>query len=152
MAARRHHISFGLVDERPIFMDERSDSYFLIDGDLEARFLKLLRNSGGSPLVTDELRETLGLDSDGGSLAIARCEPAGRSLMQEPCPRDRARLLDALALARILQRTRRSLQSRPIEQILAELLAPHGATVGHDPQPQLIERARRFRAVRRWCL
>ena len=141
-------ISFGLIDGRPVFMDERDDSYFLLERDFEAKFVKHLANADGALPATPELVDALGLDENSGSVAIARCERPRRSLVVETHARVRPRLADALSLASILHRTRRSLTGRPIETLLADLVDADDECAEQVQLERLTRRARRFLTAR----
>lgn len=42
------HLSFGLLEGRPIFLDLIGDRYFMLDGDAERHFLEIVRERPGS--------------------------------------------------------------------------------------------------------
>jgi hypothetical protein len=144
-------ISFGLIDGHPVFMDERDDSYFLLEHEFETEFLKQLANDNEASSATPELREALGIDGDPGSVVFANCELPQRSLTAESHAGYRARIGDALYLAGVLSRTRRILARRPIEIVLAELVQVDADRVEQHEQDwheRLTHRARRFLAAR----
>jgi hypothetical protein len=141
-------ISFGIIDGRPVFMDERDDSYFLLEQEFETEFLKQLADGDAAPSATPGLRAALAIEGDSGSVAFAHCELPRRSLIAETCARMRPRLADALSLAIILRRARQALERRTIETLLADLVEADDGSAGQVQLERLVGRARRFLAAR----
>jgi len=138
-------LSCGLVDGRPLFMDEEADSYFLLEGDIEAEFLDLVRDA--RPLAqsaSPALRAALTLAPTLASIVVADAPPGERSLLDQ-MGTVHARLGDALAIARLLRRVRRDISRKPISTILAALQA---ATGNDEVSGPVLDRARRFLAAR----
>lgn len=116
---------FGLVSGRPLFLDLKSDSYFLLEPEEERRWLAHGGNGGRATRVT---------------------RPA-RSLLSRRPGRSRPRLAEVAGLARLILRTRRALARRPLAQLVDEALAPPTvAPKAHDPAIAAL----RFRDARRW--
>ena len=143
-------LSFGLVGGRPVFMDERHDSYFLLERDLEAEFLVLIdRNGrlegGGSP----GLRSALGGPYEAVRTVRAKPPHAVRSLLDEIGAAAGPRIGDVLGIALHLRHARSAIATRPIGEILADL-ARDAATVPPEPDEDAVVRAAaRFIAARR---
>ena len=147
MISMARAISFGLVDGRPVFMDEFDDSYFMLEPAFETEFMKQLTDEVEARSVP-ELRDALGTDGDPRSVVFARCELPRHSLLAETNARERPRFNDALSLARILHRTSQSLARRPIATILADLAGADDGCAEQLQLEQLVGRARRFLAAR----
>lgn len=142
-------LSFGLVDGRPVFMDEREDSYFLLEPEQETQFLDLLSPSARCRQVSTALRRALDLPAECQTLSPAQPPAAECSLLDVHGPRPRTRLADILTLWRTLHRVRRSLKQRPIQSLLDELRTSRQPGNGAPPPDRLIARALRFAAARR---
>jgi hypothetical protein len=142
-------LSFALVDGQPVFMDERDDSYFLLEPGQEEEFLNLLSQSAARPRASAELRRALGLATEPRTLATTQCPAGARSLLDDPEARRGARLTDIVKLWRILHRVRRSVKQRPIQSLLDELRTSKPRD-GAAPRPRpLIDQALRFAAARK---
>lgn len=144
----RSALTFGLVQGRPVFMDEREDSYFLLEADQEQEFLELLTQSDGIPQLSAGLCRSLGLPDRSLVPGPAECQRAAQSL-HDRNPADRSpRLMDVLKLWRILLGVRKALRTRALQAILADL----GTSAGSDDKARtseiVIERAMRFGAAR----
>lgn len=142
-------LSFGLVDRRPVFMDEREDSYFLLEPEQETEFLELLSPSARHRQVSAGLRRALDLPAQCQNLSPAQCLAAERSLLDGPGPLRKTRLTEILQLWRILYRVRRSLKQRPIQALLDELRTSAQSDGEAPPADRLIARALGFAAARR---
>lgn len=130
-------------------MDVRDDSYFMLEPEQEEEFLALVSRPEQGSHASTELRRALGIAAMPQTFAATRCPAGGRSLLDEPGARCRARLTDIVKLWLIFRRVRSSLKQRPIQFILDELRAsgpPDGAA---PPTPTLVDRALRFAAARK---
>lgn len=115
--------SFGLINGRPVFMDEATDSYFCLDPAEEADFLAAL----------------IGRDSLRPACAIA----STTSLVDDYVPLARPRVRDVLRAFSLVRRAKNDIASRPIAQILGTL------HTGPIAPGQVEHRALRFLAARR---
>ena len=104
MQPGHHPLSFGLVDGRPVFVDVADDTYFTLEPEEERNFLQQM-----------------------GEMRSAR---AGRLPMaDEVCPfRDarawvRPALAEILAAGKLVLQVRSAIRSRPIAEILAEVVS-----------------------------
>lgn len=142
-------LSFALVDGQPVFMDERNDSYFLLDREQEEQFLDMLSQSAKRACSTLQLCNAPGLGAEFQTLAATQCLAGVRSLLDDPRARRRARLIDIVKLWRILRQVRRWVKRRPIQSILDQFRAsePHGGAA--LPAHQLVDQALRFAAARK---
>lgn len=137
-------IGFGSVEGRSIFMDERTDSYFGIDPSLEAD-VEAVMESGGLIGRRDRLRAALEIaDEPVRIIRSSAASPTG-SLVDQTGVR-KARLADIVKAASLLLDVRRSLRSRSIDILLADVFRARGETI---EGVQLIERASRFLAARK---
>src|SRR5438876_11565962 len=101
-------LSFGFVDGHPVFMDERSDSYFRLEDEAETEFLEFIRSDGTlSASASAGLRAALGSSECPPAVVLAQAPAIRRSLLDEPGSRGRIR--DALIVAKLLKRTRSSI-------------------------------------------
>jgi hypothetical protein len=142
------HISFGLVGDRPIFLDRNRDCYLTLDGDTALAFRRITEPAG-RPSEQDEARLlATGLVERGehqGPIA-----PAGAPAVEaqfEPDGSARAGILDSIVVWRLLRRANSELRRRPLLQILAgraSLPSPRNAA---DPQ-RTAALARRFHSAR----
>jgi hypothetical protein len=144
----RAALSFGLVQGRPLFMDEREDSYFLLDADQEQELLELLAKADGTAELSPGLCRSLGLPDRSPAPGPAACQRALQSLYDRNEARHRARLMDVLKLWRILLRVRRALKARPLQAILADLGTPAASGDEARASEIVVERATRFAAAR----
>ena len=142
-------LSFGLVDGRPVFMDEGGDSYFLLEPEQEAEFLTLLSTSGARRQVSAGLCRALNLPAQCQTLSPAQCLAAERSLLDGPRLLGKTRLIDVLKLWRTLHLVRRSLKQRPIQALLNELRTSDPPDGEMSLADRLMARALDFAAARR---
>ena len=129
-------LSFGIVDDRPVFMDAEDDSYFLLEAEDEARFLDELRRGGADPHIHAGHWEVI---------EQARPPAIARSDLEGSPPLPSWWLRDVLRVARLLRNARCAVHRQPIAATLAAL-ASRSFSEGED---LLIERLRRFTAARR---
>lgn len=127
-------------------MDLRDDSYFLLERNAEAGFLKHLADIDGARLTTTEMIIVADPGEDLGAVAVALCERPRRSLIGQAGTLVRPRPADLISVALTLRRTRWSLKRRPIAALLADLgSTEEGCMEQLEP---LVDRARRFLAAR----
>jgi hypothetical protein len=142
-------ISFGFVGGRPVFMDERHDSYFLLEEKEEAEFLELIESDATIKSAGPGLRSAL--DAQDGSPRIILAQPprATRSLLDEIDPAAKPRIRDVVSVAWLLRRSRHAIATRPIGEILFDLgkdsEPDRGQCEGLDP----VANAARFITARR---
>lgn len=145
MDQSENQLSFGLVDGRPVFMDQQADTYFRLDGEAESEFLDLAADRNAPLEPGDRLLEALGL-SPGQRVIQARCERPAASLLDGRCT-VRPTVGDIARAALLLHSARRSLARERIGDILARLES--GGTGKAGPEASLqIPLARRFLAAR----
>lgn len=142
------HASFGLVGDRPVFLDLKRDRYLTLEGDAALAFGRIRTAQGWSReedaarLVATGLFETC---EQAEPIAPARA-PATRAQL-ELDGSTRAFIRDGLAVWRLLRRVNRELRRRPLLAILADRLAlpPSPNAASADEVAAL---ARRFRRAR----
>jgi len=149
----QEHVSYGLVGDRPVFLDLKRDRYLMLDDKAAASFERLRRSDGSASGSEDELAPLLAtglfrLDDRPGNLAaVAHAAPE----RMPPARRGGGRGADASEAVRIwllLRRVNRLLRTRPLEQIVSQRRRrPPTGEVG--PAPGEIERlAGRFARAR----
>jgi hypothetical protein len=144
----RPALSFGLVQGRPLFMDEREDSYFLLEADQEQELLQLLAQADGNPQLSPGLCRSLGLPERSAVPGPVERQRPLQSLHDRQEARHGARLRDVLKLWRILLRVRGVLRTRPLQTILADLGRPAAGDDEASAGEIVLERATRFAAAR----
>lgn len=142
-------LSFALVDGRPVFMDEREDSYFLLEPEQETEFVGLLAPSAPPRPASARLRQTLDLPALPQTFVPAYCPAAEHSLLDDPSVRRTARLAEIIKLWRLVRQVRRSLKERPIRSLLDGLQTGEPSAAEPPPADQLIARAHGFATARR---
>lgn len=145
MLSQRSRLSFGLVDGRPVFMDQQADSYFRLDDEREAEFLGLIGNENPFPQPSPALLDILGL-APGETVSEAHCDQPAASLLDERGTL-RPTFWDLAKASLILHSARRSLDREPIGEILARL-GPGGPAEAGPGAGRQLQLARRFLAVR----
>lgn len=137
-------VTFGMVGARPVFMDERDDSYFMLQPVHEAEFLDLAKEAGNMALP---LRRALGL-SDQDSWPQRACSGGFTSSLLEQLPvHGGTSPLELLRAALALRWARGMLGTQSIEAILGSVRAGKAVTPTEAP---LIAEASRFLAARRY--
>lgn len=138
-------VTFGMVGARPVFMDERDDSYFMLEPAHEAEFLELVDERSR---IAPPLRRALGL-SDQDSFPQHACFRGFTSSLLEELPvHGGADGADLLRCALALRSARRMLKTQSIQAVLDSVLRVRSA----DPPSgaRLIAQASRFLAARRY--
>jgi hypothetical protein len=138
--------SFGLVDGRPVFMDEQTDCYFRLDALAEAELLQQLAEDSPGTQTPRHLAEAVGT-SRFADLQPAQCKRPDRSLLDPDCAA-KPSLAEIAKIALIVTTTKRALARRPIARILTDLQAGDVSAHLQCPDRQL-RRAARFAAARR---
>jgi hypothetical protein len=153
MRASDRLLSFGLVEGRPVFMDEAADSYFLLEPAQEQQFFDV--RARGTSRPAPELEEALGADP--AQVARACCVRLTSTIVGGGPPADRPRAVDLARAVGLLVQTKRWIDRRPIASILADLRL--SAARAAEPEAGLAAqsasrflRARRLIPVRRNCL
>ena len=137
-------LSFGLVDGRPIFMDEQSDAYFQLGRQEEAGFLKEVGKRSplapGNPACTS----AFGL----ADVQIVRADPPAPrgSVVDELPPLGRPSVRDVLRAGKLTLAARSEIARQPISRVLSGLTAPRPGSEAGDA---LADEARKFLAARR---
>lgn len=143
-------LSFGLVGSRPVFMDERHDSYFLLEEGMEAEFLDLIKDDGSLEAEgSANLRSALGADNGSHRILLAQPPHAGRSLLDEIAAVPRPGIRDALTVALLLRRVRSAIAKRPIGDILHDLSQDAAKLQRGTGEVDVVRDAARFIAARR---
>jgi hypothetical protein len=114
-------LSFGLVGGRPVFMDERQDSYFLLEESEEAEFLELIESDGTMSSAGPRLRSALDAQDGSPRIILARPSRATHSLLDEIEPSAKPRVRDVVSAAWLLRSSRHAIATRPIGEILFDL-------------------------------
>lgn len=114
-------ISFGIIDGHAVFMDERSDSYFMLEGPDEEHFLSSV--AGGRPLLADKrLHDAFAIDGAPAEIVHAECPDPERSVVEEASRGQGPAFAEIIRIARLVHNTRALLAKRPIERILADVV------------------------------
>jgi Transglutaminase-like superfamily len=140
-------LSFGIVGTRPVFMDERDDSYFVLSASHEAEFLDWLQRK--SPVaVSSSLEAALGLAADKRMPERASCPGASHSLLDELPVHTGPAAIDLVRAAVAIRSVRRMLRRHAIQAVLRSVFqAPFDA---RPTSPQIAAGAARFAAARRY--
>lgn len=148
MTASPPILSFGIVDGHAVFLDERSDSYFMLEDEDETLFLSSL--AAGHPLPSDQrLQDAFAIDGAPARILHAICPDPKRSVAEEANSHGAA-FAEIVRIARLVHSTRAWLAKRPIEKVLADILTRHGHCEQDDGSLEmLIGDARRFMSARR---
>lgn len=142
-------ISFGILDGHAVFMDERSDSYFMLDGPDEEHFLSSVAD-GRSLLADNRLYDALAVDGALAEIVHAECPDPERSVVEEARRGQGAALAEIIRIARLVHNTRALLARTPIERILADVVACDRNDEEDDGSlERLMGDARRFMNARR---
>lgn len=141
-------VSFGEVDQRLVFLDARSDSYFMLEPSEERAFLELFgpTDSRDNDEVLDGL---LGTEGECHSLLRAN-PPSARNSLFDDRSQLTVSLKDLLSVAAAVRQTRRMLQREPLGLVLDLLTAalPSQRAAGDTSTVQT--RGRLFAASRKY--
>lgn len=138
-------VTFGMVGARPVFMDERDDSYFMLQPEHEAEFLNLAKEAGNIALP---LRRALGL-SDQDSWPQRACSGGFTSSLLEQLPvHGGTSPLELLRAALALCWARGILGTQSIQAVLDSVSKVRSAAT--PAEAGLIAQATRFLAARRY--
>ncbi|MDP9424243.1 MAG: lasso peptide biosynthesis B2 protein [Pseudomonadota bacterium] len=128
-------------------MDERADSYFMLEDEDEALFLSSF--AAGFPLLSDQrLQDAFVIDGAPAEILRAICPDPKRSVADEANVHGAA-LAEIVWIAWLVYSTRAGLAKKPIEKILADILTCHGHCEADGNPERLIGDARRFMTARR---
>lgn len=143
-------LSFGLVGGRPVFMDERHDSYFVLEESTEAEFLELI-DSNGAPEAggSADLRSALGTEHGPPRITLAQPPHARCSLLDEMAAVSKPGIRDALSVTLLLRRVRAEIAKRPIGEILLDLTQDAAKVQLGTGEVDVVRDAARFVAARR---
>ena len=142
-------LSFGFVGGRPVFMDGRHDSYFLLEENEEAEFLELIEKDGTICAAGPGLRSVLDAPNGSPRIILARPPPADCSLLDDIGSSARARIRDVVSVAWLLRRSRHAIATRPIGKILFDLCEDIETDRWQCDGLDIVADARRFIAARR---
>jgi hypothetical protein len=139
-------LSFGFVGDRPVFMDERTDSYFTLDAQAEDRLHCLLDRA--QPLMSAEILGKRDIGDEPSELRHASyASPAGSLLDQHASG---ARLTDVVKAIALVRSTRIQLRTKPIEILLRRMLASaRDAPIAAASRDEMIVHTRRFLSARK---
>jgi Transglutaminase-like superfamily len=131
-------------------MDERSDSYFLLDPEIEAEFLATLSPLGECSLASGQmLIPALGHAGGGSGVVHAQSPEPRRTILDELDCSSAARVRDALKIGAQLWRVRRWLARRPIAEILDRIRDCRETRTSRIDETATLEDVARFLAARR---
>jgi hypothetical protein len=140
-------LSFGIVDERAVFLDERTDSYFMLDSVSEKHLHRMLQT--GKPLECDTaLLEALGTADEQVVLRQADYPRASESLLdRKAC---RANALEIVKAFHLVLRARTQLRTESIEGVLDGIFArKYDGVIDEPRRERVVLQAARFLAARR---
>jgi hypothetical protein len=145
------HVSYGLVETRPVFLDLRRDRYFALDGPCTAAFERVVQRGGAASDPTD-LERLLSTGLFYASAEPATIEPVRvpvptRSALETDASGRRPGIRDALGAHVAVRRIRRLLRRKLLVEIVVRERDRRAAARPIDP-PDLEDLARRFRAAR----
>lgn len=142
-------IGFAEVDGEAVFMDARTDTYFMLESPQKDE-LNAMLGDGGSVGCDPRLAEAIGIGGEPAEMIRAECPRPARSLVDEHAPMHWPGPAHLFSTARVVIGTRSRLRRRPIETILEDVLATRASvTESTACGAQLAARARRFLAARR---
>ena len=142
-------LSFGIVDGHPVFMDERSDSYFRLDDEAEEEFLEQV---GPECVFPPSARPDLQIASgtfEFSAAVHARAPRPRQSLLDEPRSTVRAPIKDAVKVARLLRRARLAIARSPIAETLSAFSHQQAGEIPQSAEVEPRDRAARFAGARR---
>lgn len=118
------HVSFGLVDDRPVFLDLLRDRYFMLDVSLEKVFGQVCageQSADGDEASLKRLLQTGLIVASDRRLPIspASAIAANRSLRDEPAASPS--LIDVAVVLSAIFRARRQARGIPLDQVVASL-------------------------------
>lgn len=150
--ALQSHVSFGLVGGRPVFLDVRRDRYLALDRQGQAAFHAALNGQG--PIAFDDPGARKLLETELFELTEGPRPPRAAS-SNAPCrglsasrPKDRLRALDLPRCWFLVDRARRQLKSRPLEQVLAARRGPPTPSPTPEDTEWVEDLSARFRRTR----
>jgi len=138
-------LSFGMVGARPVFMDERDDSYFVLQPAHETAFLECVQEKSRIPR---SLCGALGLSGEEDWPLRACASRCTSSLLEQLPMQGGSRPVDLLRVACALRWARRMVKTRSMLALLGSVkMLAHATTAA---EAGLIERALSFLAARRY--
>ena len=138
-------LSFGMVGNRPVFMDERDDSYFVLEPRHEETFLESIQEDGHIP---PSLCTALALSEEDHwpqRACTCRCTT---SLLEQLPTQGGSRPIDVLRVARALRWARRLVKAHSIQAVLASVLTVQRAAA--PAEARLVAQASSFLTARRY--
>ena len=139
-------LSFGLVDRRPIFMDDQNDAYFQLGSDEEAGFLEEIRNR---PFAPGDLScaPVFGLED---ALIVRADPPAPHGSLLDQLPLlGRPSMREVLRAGKLTLTARSEIARQPISRVLSGLTALRPGRKEGAARTSLACEAQRFLAARR---
>ncbi|NUQ17204.1 MAG: lasso peptide biosynthesis B2 protein [Sphingomonas sp.] len=148
----QRHVSFGIVEDRPVFLDLRRDRYFALDGTARSAFGALCRepdlaldSRSAAHLLATGLFMTAEKPTE---LPPVNILPATREL---PIVSDGSLApLDLIEIGWLLQRAHRALQSEPIEKLIEGCRRGTRQRSARASTDRIVALAQRFRRLRPW--
>ena len=140
-------LSFGLVDGRPIFMDDQGDAYFQLGKEEEKRFLEEIANH--SPFAAGKAPGAPAFGSE--DALIVRADPPAPdgSLLDQLTPPGRPPVREVLRAIRLTLSARSKVARHPISRVLSSLTAPRFPDETVAARTSLADEALKFLAARR---
>jgi hypothetical protein len=143
------HVSFAIVDDRPVFLDLRRDRYLALEGSAQSGFGTLCRGCVPDTPTLARLLAT-GLFMEGpkpAELAPVRFPTAQKALPARPV--QSLSLTEVVEIGFLLWRTRLALRSRPLEQLIESCrrrARQNSCGLASDASVTIASRFRRARA------
>ena len=143
-------IGYGMVDGEPIFMDARTDTYFMLEPPQKSEVMAMLDRGERTNWDTG-FAEALGFGRGPAEIVRANCTPPSRILVDEPAPAHPPGPASLFSTALLVIGTWFRLRRHPIETILEDVFARR-ARVYETPMvgEQLSALARQFQSARRF--
>ena len=143
-------LSFGLVDGRPVFMDDWDDSYFRIDPSVEREFLDRSAGIDAVPANCDPgMSLLLGINCEHCQIVRADGDRPTSSLLDDWAGEPTRSWRDFGRITILLHRTRIHLARRPIAEILNKVASDLQGPSRASSRGDVLALAVRFSAVRR---
>jgi hypothetical protein len=140
-------LSFGLVDGRPIFMDDQSDAYFQLGREEEKRFLEEIANRGSFAAEKAPGASAFGLET--ALIVRADCPAPEGSLLDQLTRRGRPPVREVIRVIRLTLSARSKVARQPIGRVLSGLTVRRFPKETGAARTNLADEALKFLAARR---
>lgn len=142
-------IGFAVVDGEAVFMDARTDTYFMLESPQKSELIAML-GDGGFVGCDPRLAEAIGIGGEPAEIIRAECPRPARSLVDEPATVHWPGPADLFLTTCVVIGTRFRLRRKPIETVLEGVLGTRASVTENAAYgAQLAARARQFLAARR---